>query len=196
VWAEDDPRLLDTAEALLEGCFVRGGFFQDMIHSGINPYLTLHVAQVLLRAGDPRALELFETVCRLASPTGQWPEAVHPRTGGGCMGDGQHAWAAAEWVLFLRNCFVREEGSGLVLGAGLREEWLGEEGFASFGPTPTPWGPVTVEARRVGGEIEVECHGEWRGAVPPLTVQLPKRPSTLPVPASEPGLAVTEGASP
>lgn len=91
----DDPRVLDTAEYLLSDCFVGGGFFQDMIHSGINAYLTLHVAQALLRAGDPRYLRLMDRVSGLASPTGQWPEAIHPRTLGGCMGDGQHVWAAA-----------------------------------------------------------------------------------------------------
>ncbi|MGI9333190.1 MAG: hypothetical protein ACR2RL_08550, partial [Gammaproteobacteria bacterium] len=81
-----DSRLLATVEFLLENCFVQGAFFQDMVHSGLNAYLTLHVAQVLLRAGDPRHADLIETVAGLASPTGQWPEAVHPQTGGGCMG--------------------------------------------------------------------------------------------------------------
>ena len=52
---EDDPRLLDTAAFLLDKCSVHGGFFQDMIHAGINPYLTLHLAQVLLRADDSPA---------------------------------------------------------------------------------------------------------------------------------------------
>jgi hypothetical protein len=74
----DDPRLLDCVEFLLERCFVNGAFYQDMIHSGLNAYLTLHVAQVLLRAGDPRHLELMDAVAALASPTGQWPEAIHP----------------------------------------------------------------------------------------------------------------------
>ena len=80
----------------MKKCLVHGGFFHDMTHSGINPYLTLHLAQVLLRAGDPRYFSLMTAVAKLASPTGQWPESVHPRTGGGCMGDGQHVWAAAK----------------------------------------------------------------------------------------------------
>ncbi|MDX1698026.1 MAG: hypothetical protein R3308_07040, partial [Thiohalobacterales bacterium] len=114
--AADDPRLHGTIDFLMTHCRVNGGFFQDMIHAGVNPYLTLHMAQVLLRAGDSRYLELLDTVAALASPTGQWPEAIHPRTGGGCMGDGQHVWAAAEWLLMLRNCFVREEGERLIIG--------------------------------------------------------------------------------
>ncbi|HZK13899.1 MAG TPA: hypothetical protein VFC55_05235, partial [Desulfobaccales bacterium] len=146
-----DSRLLNTVEFLLDNCMVQGGFFQDMIHSGINAYLTLHMAQVLLRAGDPRYLGLMETVAGLATPTGQWPEAIHPRTLGGCMGDGQHSWAAAEWILMIRNCFVREEGDGLVLGAGIAPQWLDSKETLSFGPAPTPFGiiQVSVESRPV-----------------------------------------------
>lgn len=169
----DDPRLLDTVEFLLERCFFEGGFFQDMIHSGINPYLTLHVAQVLLRAGDPRHLDLTERVAELASPTGQWPEAIHPHTLGGCMGDGQHVWAAAEWILMLRNGFMREEGDRLVLGAGIAPRWLMPGAELSFGPAPTAFGPVTVaievdEARRAN----VSWQGDWHRAAPPPAVEV------------------------
>ena len=90
-----------------------------MIHSGMNVYLTLAVAQGLLRAGDTGYRKLLFRAADLASPTGQWPEAIHPQTGGGCMGDGQHGWAAAEWVMMLRNLFVREEGRDLLIGTGL-----------------------------------------------------------------------------
>ena len=34
------------------------------------------------------------------------------------MGDGHHGWAAAEVVLFLRDCFLRERGGGIELFAG------------------------------------------------------------------------------
>jgi hypothetical protein len=173
--APTDPRLLDTVEYLLAHCLVDGGFSQDMIHSGINPYLTLHLAQVLLRAEDPRYLSLMDTVARLASPTGQWPEAIHPRTHGGCMGDGQHVWAAAEWVLMLRNCFVREEGEGLILCQGVPARWLAGGAPLSFGPAPTAFGPVsiTVERREDPARLTVGWHGVWHGEAPVIQVRLP-----------------------
>src|SRR5690606_6150598 len=64
-------------------------------------------------------------VAGLATVTGQWPEAIHPRLRTGCMGDGQHAWAAAEWIMMIRNSFVFEEEfeDKLVVGAGLSPEW-------------------------------------------------------------------------
>lgn len=172
--AADDPRLLDCAEFLLDRCFVNGAFYQDMIHSGLNAYLTLHVAQVLLRAGDPRHVALMDAVAALASPTGQWPEAIHPRTGGGCMGDGHHVWAAAEWALMLRNCFVREEGDGLILGAGIPPRWLRQTAPIAFGPAPTAFGAITVEiAPDPAGTPRVSWRGDWHRAVPPIEIRLP-----------------------
>ena len=173
IFGPRDMRLLDTVEFLLSRCMVNGGFYQDIIHSGVNPYLTLHIAQVLLRAGDKRYQGLVRTVARLASPTGQWPEAVHPRTRGGCMGDGHHAWASAEWVLMIRNMFVREEGDRLVLASGILPEWLEAEGPISLGPAPTSFGEVRVEILRRGRRMEVQWNGSWREAPLRVEVRLP-----------------------
>ncbi len=165
--------LLRTIEYFRKHCFYRGAFFQDMIHSGINAYLTLTIAQVLLRAGHPHYRNLIDAVAGMASPTGQWPEAIHPHTTGGCMGDGQHGWAAAEWVLMMRNLFVREEGNALVLGSGLFPRWLDEEGELAFGPTPTPWGPIQVRfaVRPDGLRLTVDAH--WYGDAPELRLAVP-----------------------
>ncbi len=172
LWAPDDPRLLATVQFLLDNCTVRGGFFQDMIHSGINAYLTLHMAQVLLRAGDGRQVQLVEAVRDLASPTGQWPEAIHPATLGGCMGDGQHIWAAAEWVLMMRSWFVREEGEALILASGLPRQWLVPGATMRLGPTPTPWGPVTVHVTADQQQVEVAWDGRWRDQPPTIEVRV------------------------
>lgn len=173
IFAADDPRLMATVEFLLHTSFIQGGFFHDVVHSGINPYLTLHLAQVLLRAGDPRYQDLMDGVAGLATTTGQWPEAIHPRTRGGCMGDGQHVWAAAEWVIMLRNCFVREEGEGLALASGLRQSWLCGGETLSFGPAPTPWGPVSVTVNPSVERVSVSWEAAWRGATPTIEVRLP-----------------------
>jgi hypothetical protein len=175
LWSPRDPRVMATLEFLLKRCFFEGGFFQDMIHSGVNPYLTLHVAQALLRAGDERCFDAMQAVARLATSTGQWPEAIHPRTKGGCMGDGQHVWAAAEWLLMIRNCFVREEptGDGLILCSGVPPAWLARGERISFGAAPTAWGDISValEPHREG--IEVSWSARWRDRPPVAVVALP-----------------------
>ncbi len=173
IFEQNDPGILDTADFLMKNCLVHGGFFHDMTHSGINPYLTLHLSQVLLRAGDPRYLGLMTAVAKLASPTGQWPESVHPRTGGGCMGDGQHVWAAAEWVLMIRNCFVREEGNRLILCSGIPLVWLAKNQMISFGPAPTSFGDIQISLKPQGQNILLEWHGLWFTKEPPIDIQLP-----------------------
>ncbi|MDY6905634.1 MAG: hypothetical protein SWH61_13240 [Thermodesulfobacteriota bacterium] len=187
---EDDPAtgasvtgttMLHTARFLIKSCFHEGGFFQDMIHSGINPYLTLCIAQTLLRYGDARFRDLVTTVAGLASPTGQWPEAIHPITKGGCMGDGQHGWAAAEWVMMIRNMFVREEGDKLIIGSGIFPEWLKSQTPLGFGPTLTPLGPMhiqlTPEGRRLA--LTVQLTGKSR--------TITEKPSGLRITARVPG---------
>lgn len=169
----DDPRLLDSVEFLLERCFVKGAFYQDMIHSGLNAYLTLAVAQVLLRAQDARYLELMDTVAALASPTGQWPEAIHPLTGGGCMGDGQHVWAAAEWVLMLRHCFLREEGDGLILCAGVPQRWLAQGQPIRFGPAPTAFGTLSLAILPSQDGPRIEWQAAWRREPARIEIRLP-----------------------
>ncbi len=202
LFSPGDPWITNTADYLCENHLQSGGFFQNMIHSGINAYLTIHLAQVRLRAGDSAdAWSLIDAVIALASPTGQWPEAIHPLTFGGCMGDGQHIWAAAEWLMMVRNLFVREEGarfgdpassSGsrpippeggttndaagidalLVIGAGVRSEWL-NAGEISFGPTLTPHGAVTVRCVKEVDGVRMTVRGNWRGAAPRRELRVP-----------------------
>lgn len=182
-----DTKLKGTIDFLLANCFYQDGFFQDMIHSGVNAYLTLHVAQALLRADDSRYASLIRAVASLASPTGHWPEAVHPRTGGGCMGDGHHAWAAAEWVAMMRNCFVREEGKRLILGSGVLPEWLDGDQTLSFGPVPTQHGLFSIAICPLPerGNVSTDNHyvladqyrvsweSIWHRQAPEVSVQLP-----------------------
>jgi len=169
----NDERIHGTLNYLMNACFYRGGFFQDMIHSGINAYLTLDLAQTLLRNGDPRWRRLVDAIAELASSTGNWPEAIHPVTSGGCMGDGQHGWAAAEWIMMARSLFAREESEGLVLASGLFDEWTVAGQRLRFGPTPTPWGAADINAdvREDGMHVWLEGGLErpppWIEARPP-----------------------------
>jgi hypothetical protein len=175
LWSPDDGRLKETAEYLMKNCFVNGGFFHDMSHSGINPYLTLHIAQVLLRRGDERFFDLVRSTAGLASSAGSWPEAVHPRTGGGCMGDGRHVWAAAEWILMLKACFVREEGDSLVLCSGIPREWCEKAGDMRFGPAKTAFGDITVSIKVKEGALDISWDASWRTGEPRIDIRLPGR---------------------
>ncbi|MBI4395222.1 MAG: hypothetical protein HY583_03385 [Candidatus Omnitrophica bacterium] len=176
LWPAQDERILATADYLLKNCFVLGGFFHDVSHSGINAYLTLHVAQILLRAGDKRYFEIMKNLSDLASPTGQWPEAIHPRNRGGCMGDGQHVWAAAEWMMMIRNCFVREEDNNrLMLCSGVPLAWLKENVEISFGPAPTTFGMVHIRLKSQANQVKVSLEADWHRNAPQLHLSFPRQ---------------------
>jgi hypothetical protein len=164
LYPKKDERIACTTEFLMENCFHKGAFFQDMIHSGTNIYLTLDIAQTLLRNGDDRYRQLLHTVADLATSTGQWPEAIHPLTHGGCMGDGQHGWAAAEWVMMIRNLFVREEGDSLVIGSGILPQWITSGESLHFGPTQTLFGRMEVDFHKNADASILEVSSDFSGA--------------------------------
>ncbi len=176
----NDVRIMNTLSYLMTHCSFGNAFFQDMIHSGINVYLTLAMAQTFLRSRDPRYKDLIQAVADLASPTGQWPEAINPLTGGGCMGDGQHGWAAAEWVMMMRSLFIREEGGKLILGSGLFPEWLEQDTPLSFGPTLVPGGVVSVTFVRSHAGLELFLTASIKGCPLACTAAVPGyRPKDL-----------------
>jgi hypothetical protein len=88
------------------------------------------------------------------------------------MGDGQHGWAAAEWIMMIRNMFIREEGQRLIIGSGIFAEWLADGEEVSFGPTLTPWGEATVRVVATEAEATVNVDARWRGVSPPIDVEL------------------------
>ncbi len=173
LYAPEDARVADTIDYLLDNCLLEQALFHDISHAGINPYLTLDLAQVMMRRGDRRFTALVNRIADLASPTGQWPEAINPRTGQGCMGDGQHMWAAAEWMLMMIHSFVLEQDGNLVLCAGVTPDMLRPEQETGIGPVPTPWGPVQVSLTLRTQSISVRWQGQWRGSPPQVVVRLP-----------------------
>jgi len=83
-------------------------------------------------------------------------------------------WAAAEWVLMVRNCFVREEGERLILGAGIAPRWLVPGSPLTFGPAPTTFGPLTLTIETESQHrVQVSWQGNWHATAPVIEVRLP-----------------------
>ncbi|MFO1470590.1 MAG: hypothetical protein U1F27_06070 [Turneriella sp.] len=147
-----DARLTRTLDILTENYFHRGCFFQENIHSGINPYLTLQVAQSYLHIGQTAtARRIIRSIREKAQKAYTFPEGIHVRTGGGCMGDGFHGWASAESVIILRNMLVREvrlkgDGEALIWLSGFRDKWLTEGATAKN--LYTPWSVSSLELEK------------------------------------------------
>jgi hypothetical protein len=142
-----DDRLHHLSNTLrkLETEFVdEKGFFHPFVHSGYNPYLTLQIAHSFLILGDvDKAWEVAETIFRQAIPPYSLPEAIHPRTGGGTMGDGHHGWAAAEIILFLRSCMVKEENGVISLFKGNINRLVQKGKNVKLKNVPTTFGEIS-----------------------------------------------------
>lgn len=164
LFAADDERVVDTLAVLEERFFVDDAFLQAMVHSGYNIYLTLQCAQIYLRAGrSDDAWRLVRRVQSLATSCGNWPEAVHPRTLGGCMGDGCHGWAAAELCLFVRNALLVEDGDRLVVTPAFPHEW---RAGLSARQVPTWFGEVSFAVEGNGEELSLLLDPSFRGDGP------------------------------
>jgi len=148
-----DDRLLDTIRCLQEVSFFKDGFFQHMFHTGVNIYLTCQIAQCLLRAGDADAWRMIDYVLDLSSATDTWPEAVHPITMGGSMGDGHHGWAAADWLLLARNLIFFEGDDRLNITPIARDTWYAPGATIAVEKAPTYRGSVAFEISAQGDEV-------------------------------------------
>jgi hypothetical protein len=62
------------------------------------------------------------------------------------IGDAPHGWVGSDFLRSIRNLFVYEEGGSLVVGAGIKSEWL-EQGV-SINNLPTHFGSISLAARR------------------------------------------------
>jgi hypothetical protein len=163
----DDPRIAATAEEVRRRFTIGPAFFQGISHTGLGTYLTLQLASVELEAGDRRALERLQWMVDAATPTYTWPEAIHPQLGGGCMGDGHHGWAAADFLTFVRNLLVREADGGLVLCSMLPDGWAGQG--IEVHNAPTHFGSLSFAVRWHGDRPallwELEPHADVAGPV-------------------------------
>jgi hypothetical protein len=164
------PWVRGTTEYLIENNLRDGLFFQKIIHTGLNPYLSAQLARVLMAAHDDRGFEILEALRRRASPTFTWPEAIHPATGGGCMGDGDHGWSAAEFVNLVREMLVAEELSAVVIGRGIPERWLLPGNSVRVSGAPTAGGRLdfSLEATRGGVRLEWRLERHPRQEALPL----------------------------
>lgn len=175
-----DPWVGPTVDFLVERCFRKGLFFQSIVHTGLNPYLSIQVARVLQARGDMRLDGVVQALLDAATPTWCWPEAIHPASGGGCMGDGDHGWAAAEFLSLVRDLLVREAPEGVLLLDGVPAAWFRSGRPFGIERAPTDHGEVDVRVVPDDDSLRVE----WRRRRLPHQQEAP---ALLSLPVSEGG---------
>ncbi|HEX9683966.1 MAG TPA: hypothetical protein VGA13_12850 [Acidimicrobiales bacterium] len=179
----DHPSVVATADVIRERFCQGDAFYQGISHTGLGTYLTLQLAFVELESGDPRALRRLAWMTEASTSTATWPEAIHPQLGGGCMGDGHHGWAAADYLTFVRNLLVRDRPRGLDLLTLLPPDWFGHD--LEVHDAPTHHGRLSYALR-------------WHGERPALLWELTPHPAapagevTLRAPGIDPGWSSTD----
>lgn len=140
-----------------------GLFYQPISHTGKNVYLTVSLARAMQSLGDMRWLDLAESIWQHASPTLSWPEAIHPKTGGGCMGDGDHGWAMAEVLELYRAAWIREQDQDLLLLPSIPLQWWECEGF-EFIDFVTQTGVLSLKVQKIQNHWQLQWSiepGPW-----------------------------------
>ena len=143
IMSASDEIMSNTIDELIEKHFYHDVYYHGILHCGFNAYLSLQVAQCLLQKRDPYALTIFESLMTMATPTLTFPEAINPLTRGGAYGDGHHGWAVCEFLNFLRNVLLVEEGDRLVLLPLSKKEWFAAGNKISVADAPTFFGEVS-----------------------------------------------------
>ncbi len=118
-----------------------------------SPY-EVRIVGALVRLGRrDEANELLDFLLADRRPLAwnQWPEIVwRDAAAPAHLGDLPHCWIGAEYAIALRSMFVfeRESDGALVVGAGLRREWLDAPAGIDLRGLPTWYGPVDLSIRR------------------------------------------------
>ncbi len=156
LFAPEDTKILLALDILADKYFYKGMFFQHFIHSGMNSYLTMQIAHSYLYSGRrEKFTEIFNSVIDRASPTNNFPEAIHPTTGGGCMGDGHHGWAASEILLAAADAFAYEYENEIYLLAGIPVEWFDEGKTFSIKNLKLKAGTISINCLSDQNEIKL-----------------------------------------
>jgi hypothetical protein len=169
-WADFDPTATANAIGMLDES---ANLPQDVVDRMFDEYFTgfrkkhsgqidwanytpyeIRIIGALVRLGKRQsALELLDFFLSDRRPLSwnQWPEiAWRDPTSPGHLGDLPHTWIGAEYILSLLSMFAfeREADQSLVIGAGLRSEWLDAAGGVQVRGLPTWYGTLNFTLQR------------------------------------------------
>jgi len=105
---------------------VKGGVWHAPGGAGLSPRLTAWVGAARLAAGRTDAAEPLAWLVERGAPVWAWPELVHPRSGGGCAGEGHHSASTAAVLHLVRRLAVHEPGGGVAMLPAVPDAWLGQ----------------------------------------------------------------------
>lgn len=166
--------MVNTLRLIRKRYMKQGAFFHRLIHSGFNIYLTAHVAECYLVQNSAFLMPVLNWIMDHATDTWTFPEAIHPETGGGCMGDGHHGWATSEMIHLLRNMIFIERNRNLVLFPMIPHHWLDRGNRLSLKNAPSLFGPFDLELTSDGTVLDLDFKARFHAPPETIVVCLPQ----------------------
>ena len=132
-----------------------------MEFGGVDLKLTARLGLVLLREGLN-----YEPVFRFfrdrVSPTGTWPDRIHPVTGNGIGATGHSPDVCCHFLLFFRNLMVMEERETLYLLPGVFATALWREPQIELKCIPTTFGEISLKCESIGKVTQIKFNPSFR----------------------------------
>ncbi|WP_243671603.1 hypothetical protein [Vulcanisaeta sp. JCM 16161] len=105
----DNPLVRRTLEATEELYGLNGGIMNTHQWGTYGSYLTMNLAHSWAILGDRERVGRYLTwIVNHASPTYGWAEGISIITEGGGQGDAPHGWAAADFIMLIRDLIIND----------------------------------------------------------------------------------------
>jgi len=175
-----DPRVTATLDR------VRGGFVEGTIRWSpekmrvIHPYMSTYVTNSeIIRGEREKAVDHFYHLLAHTTSTHGFPEGVYYETRTAWNNTVPHLWAAAQYIIVLRNMLFRSDGEVLHLLPAVPAAWLRPGKRIVVVGAPTVFGKVSFAIKGVDGGAEVRFSWPDRTAPKRVILHMPPRLSEV-----------------
>ncbi|MFL5509331.1 MAG: discoidin domain-containing protein, partial [Gemmatimonadaceae bacterium] len=132
-----------------------------------TPYELRNVGVNIQLGQRARAHELLDFFFKSQRPEAwhQWAEVVYrdPKTPK-FIGDMPHTWVGSDYIRSFLDmlAYERESDSSLVIGAGVRDEWVKEDPGVRVSNLSTEYGPLNYDMRAIGKVVTINLRAGIR----------------------------------
>ena len=162
--------------------------FQQRLRPDFNwenytPYELRTISTFIHLGQKERAHEMLKFFFADQRPQGwnHWAEVVwkDPRTPR-FIGDMPHTWVGSDYINAVRSFFVYEDEAdgSLVIGSGLKEEWVDAPQGMAVNHLPTIYGELNYSIKKSGNGYRLELTGDVKMA--PVKIKIKNFKSTMP----------------
>lgn len=161
LYPRNERFIMEWLLRIIETSLNNGGVFSPLEFQGVDPELTARLGSILLREGL-RYEPIFKFLTEAASPTGCWPDRIHPVLKSGIGITGHAPGVCCHFLLLLRNMMVMEEEGVLYLLPGILNSFIWHDPNIELRSLPTVFGEITLRCRSVGKTVQIDFSANFR----------------------------------